>query len=144
MAEGDRRRRGVDALGGVEGLGARRRFRIRPELVVQALHQLPSRGQLPGDLREDLVLLVDSWIAGIAAGLTVVVAQVLVSGEEPQPIPDDRSAQRRRDVLVPLALIAALRLVAAVTGALDRLAGQRIDLRAVHGVAPDSGCLPAA
>ena len=86
MTEVDRRHRRVEALRGVARLGRRRRFRVGPEFVVEALNQLPARRQTPRELREDLVLLVFPRQLGIGARLTVGVAKMLVSGEEPQSI----------------------------------------------------------
>ena len=73
-------------------------FGIDPELVVKALHQLPAGRQLPRELREELVLLVGPRELGIGARLAVVVAQVLVAGEEPQAVADRRAAEIRREV----------------------------------------------
>ena len=96
MAGTDACRRRV-ASNGVTNVG---RSRVDPELVVKALHQLQARREPPRELREDLVLLVGPGECRIGAGLAVVVAQVLVSGEEPQPIAHDRTAEVRREVAV--------------------------------------------
>ena len=101
MAEGHGRHRCVRAQGRFERLRDRRLFGVDPELVVKALNQLPGRSQLPRELREDLVLLVGPRECRIGAGLAVVVAQILVSGEEPQPIANSRTAEVRREVAVP-------------------------------------------
>ena len=116
MAEGDGRHRGVQTQGGFERLRERRLFGVDPELVVHALNQLPARSQLPRELREDLVLLVGPRELRIGARLTVVVAQILVSREEPQPIANRRTAEVRREVTVPGALVAACRLAGAGNG----------------------------
>ena len=110
MTEIHRRHRRVESLGRIARLGRRRRFGVGPELVVNALRQLPARSQAPGELREDLVLFVFPRKIGIGARLTVGVAQVLVSGEEPQPIANDRAAEAGREVTVRLALVAGLQL----------------------------------
>src|SRR5439155_1765375 len=108
MAEGDSRHRCVLVLRRFERLHRRRDLGIDPELVVKALNQLPRRSQSPRELREDLVLLVGSREIRIAAWLTVVVAQILVSRKEPQPIANNRTAEARREVAVPGALVPAL------------------------------------
>ena len=86
----------------------RRPIGIDPVLVVEALHQLHAGSQPPRELREDFVLLVGSWESWVGARLAVVVAQVLVSREEPQPIANNRAAEVRREVAVPDALVPAL------------------------------------
>ena len=110
MTEIDRRHRRVEALRRIARLRRRRRFRVGPEFVVKALRQLPARSQAPGDLREDLVLLVFPRKIGIGGRLTVGVAKMLVSGEEPQSIANDRAAQAGREVTVRRALVAAVEL----------------------------------
>ena len=115
---------GVQTQGCFERLHRRRLLGVDPELVVKALNQLPARRQLPRELREDLVLLVGPRECRIGARLTVVVAQILVSREEPQPIANDRTAEVRREVTVSGALVAACRLAGAGIRQRDRLAGQ--------------------
>ena len=109
VAEGHGRHRRVPARGRFERLHERGELRVDPELVVEALKQLPARSQFPRELREDLVLLVGPRERRVGARLTVVVAQMLVSREEPQPIANSRAAEVRREVTVPGALVAALR-----------------------------------
>ena len=81
---------------------------VHPEFAMEALDQLPAWCQSPGELPEDLVLLVGPRERRVGPGLTVVVAQVLVSGEEPQAIADNRAAKVRREVAIPDALVPAL------------------------------------
>ena len=92
LTEGDGRHRCVQTQCGLEWLRDRWLFGVDPELVVHALNQLPARSQAPRELAEDLVLLIGSRECRVGAGLTVVVAQVLVSPEEPQA---DREQQDR-------------------------------------------------
>ena len=110
MAEGHGRHRGVLTLRRFERLHRRRRLGVDPELVVNALNQLPARSQSPRELREDLVLLVGPREVRVGAGLAVVVAQILVAREEPQPIANNRTAKVRREVAVPDALVPAIQL----------------------------------
>jgi hypothetical protein len=70
---------------------------------------------------------------GIAAWLAVVIAQMLVSREEPQPIANRRTADVRREVTVPATFVAALALAGAV-GEAYRLAGQAGGLPIIRGV----------
>ena len=92
--------------------------------MVDALKQLPARSQLPRELREGLVLLVGPRERGAGARLTVVVAQMLVSREEPQPIANSRAADARREVTVPVALVATFQSAGVGNGTPYRLAGQ--------------------
>ena len=108
VAEGHGRHRRVPAQRRFERLHERRELGVDPELVVKALHQLQAWSQPPRELREDLVLLVGPRECRVGARLTVVVAQVLVSRKEPQPIANDRTAEVRREVAVPDALVPAL------------------------------------
>ena len=124
MTEIDRRHRRVERWVASQRLGRRRRFGVGPELIVKALHQLPARSQAPGELREDLVLLVFPRKVRIGAWLTVGVAKVLVSGEEPQSIANHRAAEAGREVTIPLALVAGLQ-VPCTGDRSDRLARQR-------------------
>ena len=88
----------------LEGRDARRRVGVDPELVVNALHQLPARGEPPRQLGENLVLLVGPRECRVDPGLTGIVTKMLIAAEEPQPIVNHRSAEVRRHVavLVPL------------------------------------------
>src|SRR5215831_7546652 len=56
---------------------------IGPQLLMKTLNQLQPRRELPRELPEDLVLFIRSREFWIGAGLTVVVAQVLVARKEP-------------------------------------------------------------
>src|SRR6476619_588555 len=96
MTESDRRHRRVEALGRTAWLRSRRRFRVGPGFIVKALHQLPARSQAPGELREKLVLRVFPRKIRIGRRLTVGVAQVLVSGKEPQSSADSRATEAGR------------------------------------------------
>src|SRR6476620_10039413 len=109
MAEGHGRHRRVEALGRLERRHQCRALWIHPELVVQALHQLHARRELPRELREHLVLLVGSRERRVRAWLTVIVAQVLVSNEKPQPFTHDGPAEIRCEVTETRALVAAWR-----------------------------------
>ena len=100
IAEGHCGNRGVQAQGRLERRHERRAVRVDPEFVVNALHQLQARLESPRELREDLVLLVGSRERRVRAWLTVVVAQVLVSGEEPESLAHNRTAEVRREVAV--------------------------------------------
>ena len=95
----------VIASNGVTIVG---RSDVDPDLVVKALHQLQARRQTPRELREDLDMLVGPRVRRVGARLTVLVAQVLVAGEEPQAIANRRTADVRREVVVPCAFVAAL------------------------------------
>src|SRR3954469_18381757 len=124
VAESDRWHGGALVQRRIERLHRRRDLGIDPVLVVNALHELPSRRQPPRELREDLVLLVGSRKIRVGARLTVVVAQILVSGEEPQRVPHDRSTEVGREVAVAVALVAARLLAGARNEKEDRLAGE--------------------
>ena len=134
MAEGDGRHRCVRAQGRFERLHQRRELGVDPELVVNALNQLPARSQSPRELREDLVLLVGPRELRVGARLTVVVAQILVSREEPQPIANDRTTEVRREVAVPGALVSACPLAGTRNEEAHRLAGQARRLPVVRRV----------
>ena len=90
MTEIHGRHRRIELLGRIARLGRRWRLGVGPELAVNALDQLPARRQARGELREDLVLFVLPRKVRIGARLTVGIALVLVSGEEPQPIANRR------------------------------------------------------
>src|SRR5438477_13170085 len=85
-------------------------FRADPELIVHALDQLPGWSQSPRQLGEHLVLLVGPRKLRIRSGLTVVVAQILVAREEPQPVVNGRPAEVCREVTITRALVSALQL----------------------------------
>src|SRR6478735_2910471 len=133
LSEGDGWHRGMQTQGGFKRLHERRLFRVDPELVVHALNQPPAGSQLPRDLHEDLVLLVGPGELRIAARLAVVVPQMLVSREEPQPIANRRTADVRREVAVCGTFVAACPLAGSVRQ-LYRLAGQPGGLPVVRGV----------
>src|SRR5580765_7886942 len=101
---------------------------------MDALQQLPARGQFPRELREDLVLLVGPRERRAGARLTVVVAQILISREEPQPIANRRAADVRREVTVPVALVATLQSAGTGNSTSYRLGGQASRLPPVRGV----------
>ena len=107
IAEGHGRHVRMQAQGGLERRDESRNLRIHPVLVIDTRHQLQTWLHPPGDLPEELVLLVGAWKAGIGAGLTVVVAQVLISGEEPDTGSNDRTAEIGREITVPDALVSA-------------------------------------
>ena len=92
------------------GLVCRRRLRVGPELIVNALHQLPARRKAPGELREGLSCSYLPRKVRIGARLAVGVAKLLIPGEEPQPIASDRAAEAGREVAVRVSFIAALQL----------------------------------
>ena len=135
---------------GTRSIESQRRFKRRherrplgvdPELVVKARKQAKARRDLPRQLAEQLVLLVLPWECRVGARLTVVVAKVLISGEEPHPVAHDRPTEIGREVMISGALVSALRLAAALHGKHDRLAGQAGALPVVRrvvlkGVAP--------
>src|SRR5215470_12590149 len=73
---------------------------IDPELVMQTLNQLQVRLELPRHLSEDLILLVRPGEPGVGARLAVVVAQILISRKEPNPIVMQWTAKIRREVTV--------------------------------------------
>src|SRR4051812_47278550 len=98
------------ALRGFERLHEGRKFRIHPELGVKTLEQLDSGRQAPRELRKHFVLLVGSRESRIGPGLTVVVPQVLVTPEKPQPIATPRTAQVGADVTILHTLVPALQL----------------------------------
>src|SRR5258708_417294 len=108
MAEGDGRHRCVLVLCRFERLHRRWHLGIDPELVVNALNQLPRRSQSPRELREDLVLLVGPREIRVRAWLAVVVAQILVSREEPEPIANNRPTEACRQIAIPRALVPAV------------------------------------
>ena len=128
LPEGDGGHRCMQTQGGFKRLHKCRLFRVDPELVVHALNQLPAASQLPRELDENLVLLVGPGELWIAAGLAVVVAQMLVSREEPQPIANRRTADVRREVTVPGTFVGAFLLAGAVWES--------------HGLAGQTGGLP--
>src|SRR6266850_1626294 len=117
-----------------EWLDDRRLFGADPVLIVDVLDELPTRAQLPREFGEELVLFVRSRKVRIGSRLTVVVAQILVTHEEPQPIPNCRTTEIRRQVAIPGALISACQLIGARNSESHRLTGQAGRLRVVGGV----------
>src|SRR5215213_6305770 len=110
VPEGNGRDGRVPALCRLERLHERGELGVDPELVVVALKQLQPGSKPPRELRENLVLFVGPRQCGVGARLTVVVAQVLVSREEPQPIANHWPAEVCRDVAVSIAFVSAGRL----------------------------------
>src|SRR5207247_571357 len=80
--------------------------------------------QLPGELREHLVLLVGLRMLRVRAWLTGVVPEVLVAREEPQAIADNRTAEVGGEVPIPCALISTFQRAGTWIGESDRLARQ--------------------
>jgi hypothetical protein len=74
MAERNGRHGGVLAERRIERFSERRLLRIHPKFVVEALQQLEAVRKLPGELREDLVLLIGPRRSWIGSRLTVVVS----------------------------------------------------------------------
>src|SRR5712671_3814949 len=110
MAEGHGRHRRVQALGRLERQHQCRTLRVHPELVVEALHQLHARRELPRELGKNLVLLVGPREGRVRTGLTVIVAEVLVSREKPEPVANNRTAEIGREITETGALVPAWRL----------------------------------
>src|SRR4030095_7703758 len=100
MAERHRWNGCMSTLGGVIRLHESRQLGIHPELLMVALKKLQSRGEAPRELAKELVLLVRPRRGRVGAWLTVVVAQVLISGEEPHAIASDRDPEIRRQILL--------------------------------------------
>src|SRR3954469_12902509 len=124
VAEGDGRHGCVRAHGCFERLYERGKLRVDPGLVMDALQQLPARSQFPCELREDLVLLIGPRELRAGARLTVIVAEILISGEEPQSITNSRPTDVRCQVTVPVALVATLQSARARNRTPYGLAGQ--------------------
>ena len=93
------------ASNGVTRVG---RHRVDPVLVMQAVNQLEPAEQLPRELREGLVLFVGPRQRGVGARLAIVVAQILVPGEEPEPVANNRPAEARRQIAVSRTLVPSL------------------------------------
>src|SRR5688572_20737302 len=101
---------------------------------MEALSQPPRRTEPPCQLRKDLILLVGPRERRVGAGLSVVIAQVLVSREEPQPIPNDWPADIRGQIAIPGALVAALDAWPRWHRSHNRLAGERSTLPVVRQI----------
>src|SRR5205823_4949092 len=69
------------------------------------LHQLETGRELPGELPKEFVLFIFPRERRIRSGLAVVIAEMLIPGEEPHSIPHYGTAQIRRDVAIPLAFV---------------------------------------
>src|SRR4030095_9989448 len=110
MAEGHGRHMRMAAISSGERDDLCRDLRIDPKLIMKTVNQLQVRLELPCELPEDLVLFVRSGKLRVGAGLTVVIAQVLISGKEPNSIAAQRTAEIRREVTVLDALESAERL----------------------------------
>jgi len=108
VAEGDGRHRSGRPRDCVERRHERRSIGIEPELVVNALIELPRRRQPPRELRKDLVLLVRPRAGRVGAWLVVVVAQVLVAPEEPETLRAHGPAEVRRQVAVSRSTVSTL------------------------------------
>src|SRR5204862_2477764 len=108
-----------------------------PVLVMNALHQPPRRREIPCQLAEGLVLVVDSRKRRIGRRLTVVVAQVLIATKKPQAIPNRRTAAVSGEVAIPVALVSALSLRKRANDRLTRQAGRLPVVRRI-------GCEPLA
>ena len=123
----------MQALSCGERLHQSRDFRVDPKLVIKTLKQLQPWFELPCQLTEDLVLLVRPWELGVGARLTIVIAQVLVSGKEPYSVAAYRTAEISSEVTVLDALVSRQRLAAWKRKA-DRLTGQARRLAVVRCV----------
>src|SRR6516165_404122 len=123
MTEGYGRHVRMHALGCGERDQKCRDLRINPGLVIETLKQLQVWPELPGELTEDFVLFIRSREFGIGARLTVVIAQILISREEPNPVAMHRPAEICREVTVPDAFISSESLSARQRKQ-DRLTGQ--------------------
>ena len=104
---------------------------------MEALIELPRGGEPPGQLREQLVLLVGSWPRRIGSRLAVVIAQVLVATEKPEPVADGGPTQVGCEVAIPRALVAALAAAAVVPDG-NRLTREALRLRVVRSVEQES------
>ena len=100
VAEGDRRHGRAATHRRLERGRGQGLLGVEPELLVEALYQLPGRSDLPGQLPEDLVLLVGPGERRVRARLAVVVAQVLIAAKEPEALADRRTAQVGREVAI--------------------------------------------
>ena len=138
VAEGHGRHSRVPVLGRLERLRRCRQLGVDPVLVVKALHQLPGGSDSPRELYEDLVLLGGPRVDGVGPRLTVVVAEVLVPGEEPQPITQHWTTEIRGGVVVPIPLVPAGWLAGPGIGQVHRLTRQGRRLSVVRRVIQES------
>src|SRR5215831_7476114 len=105
MTEGHRRHVRMHALGCGERDQKCRNLRINPGLVIDTLKQLQVWLELPGELPENFVLFIRSREFRIGPRLTVVIAQILISGKKPNPVAMHWPAEIRREVTIPDAFI---------------------------------------
>src|SRR5262245_10244949 len=133
MAESYGRHMRMSAISSGERYDLCRDLRINPKLVMKTVNQLQVRLELPRQLPEDFVLFVRSGKLRVGAGLTVVIALVLISGKEPNSIAPQRTAEIRREVTVLDALESAERL-APRDREPNRLAGETRPLSIVRRV----------
>ncbi len=131
MRKGERRDPGAPAQCRFERGDGGRRIGSHPALLVIRVLQPHAGRRSPGELRQQLVLLVPTRIGGVAARLTVEVAEVLVTGKEPRPTADKWSAKVGREIPVPLARVPGPLRLARFQLKKDRLAGERGRLRVV-------------
>ena len=124
VAEGYRRHRCVSALRSLVRLHECGKLGVDPEFVMEALKQLQAWRQPPRELAEHLVLFVSPRKRRSGSRLTIVVAQVLVSGKEPQPIGYSRAAKIGGEVPILHPLVAALALARTGGSELHRLTRQ--------------------
>ena len=141
MSKGRRRHFSIESDRGFKRRHERRPLGVDPELVVKTRNQTKAWRDLPRQLAEQLVLLVLPRECRVGAGLTVVIAKVLIPREEPRPVAYDRSTEIGGEVMVSGALVAALRLGPALHRKHDGLAGEAGALPVVRrvvlkGVAP--------
>src|SRR5215510_6668808 len=101
------------AKGCLERLDQGCALRSGPELLMIALKQLPTRFELPRELREQFVLFVGPRERGVGARLAVVVTQILVSSEEPDTVAPDGSTQVRGEITISDAFVPADRFASA-------------------------------
>ena len=130
-------------LSGGERCHECRDLRVDPAFVVIALIQVQAWCELPRELGEELVLLIRPGKRPVCAGLTVVVPQILVSREEPEPVANHGTTEIGREITVLHALVPGLRL-AGRDRQPHRLAGQAGRLAVVRrvvlkAIAPLSG-----
>src|SRR5258708_22304578 len=116
----------------------RRAVGTDPEFFVKALEQLQAWLELPRQLAEDVVLFVSPRESRIRTWLTVVAAQVLISGKEPESIVLNGTAEICREVTVPDALISAGRLASKRDWKPHRLTGQDRRLSVVRRVVEET------
>src|SRR3954471_10583538 len=134
MGKGHGRHRCVPAQRRFERFHERREFWIHPEFVVEALLQNQAWRQAPGELRKHLVLLVCSGQRWIGTRLAIVVAQVLVAPEKPEPIAHGRASEVCREITVPDPFVTTLLPTRTLIDQLNRLAGECRGLTVIRRV----------